>query len=56
MAIQISGTTVIDDSRRGIFLKLNPGTYSSFPSASTGDFVYDNNEKTIKVYTGSEWK
>jgi len=56
MAIKISGTTVIDDSRRGIFQKLNPGSYSTLPSASAGDFVYDSNDKTIKVYTGSEWK
>ena len=55
MAIKISGTTVIDDSRRGIFQKLNPGLYSTLPSASEGDFVYDSTENTIKVYNGSEW-
>jgi len=58
MAIKISNNTVIDDNRRGIFLKVNPGTYAtgSLPTALEGDFVYDNDEQTIKVYTGSEWK
>ena len=58
MAIQISGNTVIDDSRRGIFLKINAGSYatSSLPTASQGDFVYDSTEQAIKVYTGSAWK
>ena len=58
MAIKISSNTVIDNSRRGIFLKLNPGSYAtgSLPSASTGDFVYDSTEQTIKVWTGSVWK
>ncbi len=56
MAIKISDTTVIDNSRRGIFQKVNPGSYSSLPSASAGDMVYDSVEKILKVYTGSEWK
>ena len=56
MAIQISGTTVIDDNRRGIFQKVQPGSYSTPPSASAGDMIYDTTENTIKVYTGSEWK
>lgn len=58
MAIKISNNTVIDDNRRGIFLKVNPGSYAtaSLPSAAQGDIVYDNEEQTIKVYTGSEWK
>jgi len=56
MAIQVNGTTVIDNSRRGVFQKVHPGGYTTFPSASTGDMIYDLAEKTIKVYTGSEWK
>ena len=58
MAIQIGGTDVIDDNRRGIFLKANPGSYTTagLPSAAQGDIVYDNEEQTLKVYTGSEWK
>ena len=58
MAIKIGGNTVIDDSRRGYFLKLNAGSYatSSLPAASQGDFIYDSTEQTIKVYTGSAWK
>jgi len=56
MSIQISGNTVIDDSRKGIFQKVHSGSYSSPPSgASEGDMIYDTTEKTIKVYTGSEW-
>lgn len=56
MAIKVGNNTVIDDSRKGIFQKMHPGSYSSLPSASAGDMVYDSVEKTIKVYTGSEWK
>ena len=56
MAIQVNGNTVINDSRRGMFLKLNPGAYETLPSASVGDFVYSINDQTIKVWTGSEWK
>jgi len=56
MAIKINNTTVIDDSRRGIFQKVNPGLYSTPPSASAGDIIYDSTENAIKVYTGSEWK
>ena len=58
MAIKISNNTVIDDSQKGTFLKLNPGSYAtaSLPTAVAGDFVYDSDDQTIKVYTGSEWK
>ena len=58
MAIKVSNNTVIDDNRRGIFLKVNPGSYAtaSLPTAVGGDFVYDSDAQTIKVYTGSEWK
>lgn len=56
MAIYVGTNEVIDSNRKGKFQKLNPGLYSTKPSASTGDFIYDSTENTIKVYTGSEWK
>ena len=58
MAIKISSNTVIDNNRRGIFLKANPGTYSNSnrPSASTGDIIYNTDEQSLQVWNGSEWK
>ena len=58
MAIKIGGNTVIDNSRRGTFLKANPGSYSNSnrPSASTGDIIYNSDEQALQVWTGSEWK
>ena len=58
MAIQISGTTVIDDSRKGIFNSMNPGVYAtgSEPgSPSTGDVIYNSTDSVVKVYNGSAW-
>jgi hypothetical protein len=54
MAYQISGTTVINDSRKGIFTSVNVGT-SQPGSPSTGDIYYDNSSGNLKVYNGSSW-
>jgi len=61
MAIKISNNTVIDDNRRGIFLKLNPGVYTNQDidlslTASEGDIIYNDDDQELLVYTGSEWK
>ncbi len=57
MAIQISGTTVIDDSRKATFTSLNPGVYSTPPSgASTGDIIYNSTAQQIQVYNGTTWE
>ena len=59
MAYKISGTEVINDSRKGIFASMNVTPYagsSNYPSgASAGDVIYDSNLKVLKVYDGSNW-
>ena len=56
MAIQIGGNTVIDNNRKGIFLIMNPGTYSSRPSASAGDIIFNTSTGKAEYYTGSTWR
>jgi len=55
MAIQISGTTVINNSRKGLFATVNPGTYSTRPSAVAGDIIYNTSTGKLEYYTGSAW-
>lgn len=58
MAIQISGTTVINDNRKGIFQGLNPGAYASGSrpgSPSTGDVIYNTTAGAVQVWNGSAW-
>jgi len=59
MAIKISGTTVIDDSRKGIFQSINPGAFASGSrpgSPSAGDVIYNSTDQKVQVWNGSEWK
>ena len=60
MAIKINGVDVIDDDRRGIFAKLNPGVYTtsqidSLSGLSAGEIVYDSDQQKLFVYNGSAW-
>lgn len=58
MAIQISGTTAIDNSRKGIFNSMNPGVYTTATrpgSPSTGDVIYNSSVSGIQVWNGSAW-
>lgn len=56
MAVKISGTTVIDSSKKAILSSLNPGVYSSPPGgASTGDIIYNSSAQQVQVYDGSNW-
>ena len=58
MAIKVSGTTVIDDTRKGTFQRCNPGTYtnSNRPnSPNTGDIIYNTEEEALQNYNGAEW-
>ena len=58
MAIKISGTTVIDDNRRGIFNSVNFGAFASGSrpgSPSTGDVIYNTTDATIQTWNGSSW-
>jgi len=60
MAIKIDGTDVIDNNQRGIFLKVNPGVYTTSArnalSASAGDVIYNSDDEELQVWTGTEWK
>lgn len=60
MSIKISGTDVIDNNQRGIFLKVNPGVYTTSArnalSASAGDVIYNSDDQELQVYTGTEWR
>ena len=58
MAIQISGTTVINDNKKGIFRSLNPGTYTTEnrpTSPSVGDIIFSTTNSSIQVWNGSTW-
>lgn len=58
MAIQISGTTVINDSRKGIFSSMNAGSFSDGTrpaSPSTGDIIYNTTTGKVQVWNGSAW-
>lgn len=59
MSIKISGTDAVDNNRRGIFQKVNPGVFTTSQanslSKSEGDVIYNSNEKVLQVWNGSAW-
>jgi hypothetical protein len=60
MTIQIQGNDVIENSRRGLFQKVNPGVYTTtqrdaLSSKSIGDTIYNSTEEELQVWTGTEW-
>jgi len=60
MAIQISGTDAVDNNRRGIFQKVNPGVYTTtqrdaLASKAIGDVIYNSTDEELQVWDGSEW-
>ena len=59
MSIKISGNDAIDNNQRGIFLKVNPGVYTTSArdslSASAGDVIYNSTDEQLQVWTGTEW-
>ena len=59
MAYKISGTEVINDSRKGLFTSANVGSYtpSNRPTSgiSAGDIIYNSTLKVLEVYDGSTW-
>ena len=68
MAIKITGTTVIDDSRNGVLnslnidgtsrLKLPVGNTAQRPPANVvaqGDMRYNSEADSIEVYSGTKW-
>ena len=57
MALQISGTSVVDNNRKGIFTSVNIGVFTpgTRPSASTGDIIYNSTVGAIEVYNGTNW-
>jgi len=60
MAIQINGSTAIDNNRRGVFAKLNPGVYTTSQANSLskleGDVIYNSDEQVLQVWNGSQWR
>jgi len=59
MSYKISGTEVINDSRKGIFTSANVGSFtpSNRPTSgiSAGDIIYNSDTKELEVYDGSSW-
>ena len=58
MAIKISNSTVIDDSKRGTFKALFPGQYaegSEPASPVTGDIIWNTTSRSLQVYNGNTW-
>jgi hypothetical protein len=58
MAIEISGTEVINDSRKGIFNSMNAGAFSDGTrpgSPATGDVIYNTTTGKVQVWNGSAW-
>jgi len=58
MAIEISGTTVIDENRKGIFQGMNFGSYTDGTrpgSPSTGDIIYNTSVSSHQIWNGSSW-
>ena len=58
MAIRINGTSVITDSRKGKFKRVNPGVYTTAnapASPELGDIIYNSEEESLQVWDGSEW-
>ena len=58
MAIKVGGTTVINDSKKGIFETVNPGQYTTANRPSNpveGDVIFDTDEKGLYVWNGTEW-
>jgi len=72
MALKVSGTTVIDNSKNivsttphvqgTILTATNVFKVPSYTTAgrpalpSTGEIIFDTDEGTLKVYDGAEWK
>ena len=56
MPYQISGTAVINQSRKGLFTSVNVGSYtpSNRPTSgiSAGDIIYNSTLKVLEVYDG----
>jgi len=65
MAIKIGGNTVIDDNRKGTFLRANFGSFTtaqlnggSYNGSAVGDITYCSDHGslgTIVTWDGSEW-
>lgn len=58
MAISIGGSTVIDNSRKGIFQSANVGTYTNPErpgTATVGDLIWSITDSQLQVWNGSEW-
>jgi len=59
MSYKISGTEVINDSRKGLFTSANVGSYtpSNRPTVGicAGDIIFNSDTKELEVYDGSKW-
>jgi len=59
MAIQVSSTTVINNSRKALFTSMNPGSYTTATRPTTGlaagDIIYNSTDGKLQVWDGSSW-
>lgn len=58
MAISIGGSTVINNSRKGIFQSANVGTYTNPErpgTAAVGDLIWSTTDSQLQVWNGIEW-
>ena len=58
MAIQISGNTVINNSRKGTLQIVNPGSYTTaqrdaLTNLASGDVIYNSTADTLQVYNAT---
>ena len=59
MAVKVNQTIVINDNKRGVYQKLNPGAYSAseLPSdPQIGDMVFNTTTSELQFWTGTRWK
>lgn len=59
MSIKVQGQVVITDDKKGLFDKVNPGSYTTVErdalTPAVGDIVYNSQDEELQVWNGTEW-